>query len=90
MGIVARADAARAHTMRHTAGKCFRRFDLIRQCLQRFHHRAIVGCMHDWAGGVSDEVEQAYRRALAIEFGEKREHAATDFCFRERGARCLI
>ena len=42
--------------------------------------------MHNGAGGVDHEIQQLRRRALAVEFGEKREHAAAQPDTRKRGA----
>ena len=85
--IVAAADGARADAMQCMADEGARGLDLIGQRRERFHHRAIVGRVHDGAGGVDHEVEQVGRRPLAVQLGEEREHPAAQFDAGESRAR---
>jgi hypothetical protein len=50
----------------------------VRQSFDCLHHRSVVRGMHDGRCGEGNEVQQVERRPLAIEFGEMREHAASE------------
>ena len=48
------------------------------QRLQSLGDRAVVACMDERRSGEADEIEPVERRPLAIELGEKAEHAAAE------------
>ena len=82
--VVACANAAGAHMVGFAAAEMLGCLNLPRQGFQGFHHRTVVGRVHDGAGGVGDEVQRLRGWAFAVEFGEKRKHAAAQ-CRRRKG-----
>ena len=90
MRVVAAADRAWADAVCGAADVAACCGDLVGQRLVRFHHRAVVGRVHDRAGSVVHEVQQIGRRALAVQLGKEREHATAEFHARKGGTRNAV